>query len=103
MASGIYGRSDLTANSWTEIASPPGSGIKVTTINITNRTDASKKVRIGLASSTSVNDTDVIEYDVVIPANGVLERTGIVLDSSNGLYVYSNAAGCTAIAWGLDG
>ena len=51
MASGIYGRSDLTANSWTEIASPPGSGIKVTTINITNRTDASKKVRIGLASS----------------------------------------------------
>ena len=103
MASGIYGRSDLTAATWTEIAPPPGSGIKVTTINITNRTDSNKKVRLGLGSSTSINDQDVIEYDVTIPANGVLERTGIVLDSSNGLYVYASATGCTAIAWGLDG
>ena len=36
-------------------------------------------------------DADMIEYDVSLPANGVLERTGIVLDATNGIQVYANA------------
>ena len=72
-------------------------------MTLCNRTGSNLSVRLALAATTSVTDSDVIEYDTTIPANGVLERTGIVLDTSNGLQVYASAAGLTAVAYGIDG
>ena len=102
MASGVYGKSDLTAATWTEIVAPPASGVKVTTLNIVNRSDANRKVRVALSADTTVTDEEYIEYNVTIPANGVLERTGIVCSANNGLYVYADGTGVTAIAYGMD-
>ncbi len=104
MASGVYAKVDVSsASTWTTVVAPPAAGVKVTTATLCNRTGSSLKVRLALAATTSVTDSDVIEYDTTIPANGVLERTGIVLDTSNGLQVYASAAGLTAIAYGIDG
>lgn len=103
MASGVYAKSDVAATTWTTLIAPPASGVKVTTITLCNRTGAELLVRVALAANTTVADADYIEYDVALPAKGVLERTGIVLDSSNGLQVYSSGAGLSAIAYGIDG
>ena len=103
MASGVYAKVDVTsAATWTTVVAPPASGIKVTTVTLCNRTGGNLTVRLALAANNSVTDADVIEYGVTIPANGVLERTGIVLDTSNGLQVYSSGAGLTAVAYGID-
>ena len=102
MASGVYGKSDLTAATWTEIVAPPASGVKVTTLNIVNRTDANRKIRVALSADTTITDDEYIEYNVVLPANGVLERTGIVCSANNGLYVWADGASVTAVAYGMD-
>ena len=103
MASGVYAKVDVSsASTWVTLVAPPSSGIKVTTVTLCNRTGSELLARLAIAANTSVTDSDVIEYDVAIPAKGVLERTGIVLDSSNGLQVYSSAAGLTAVAYGID-
>ena len=102
MASGVYGKSDLTATTWTEIVAPPASGVKVTTLNVVNRTDQNRKIRVALSADTTVTDEEYIEYNVTLPANGVLERTGIVCSASNGLYVWADGASVTAVAYGMD-
>ena len=102
MASGVYGKIDVSsASTWTEVVAA-AAGTRVVTINIANRQSAATTVRIGLKDAAgNTTDADCIEYDVSIPANGVLERTGIVLESSNGLHVYASAA-VTAVAYGID-
>tara|TARA_B100001996_G_scaffold249736_1_gene193621 strand:+ start:418 stop:729 length:312 start_codon:yes stop_codon:yes gene_type:complete len=102
MASGVYGKSDLSATTWTEIVAPPATGVKVTTLNIVNRSDANRKVRVALSADTTVTDEEYIEYNVTLPANGVLERTGIVCSANNGLYVYADGASVSAVAYGMD-
>ena len=102
MASGVYGKVDVSsASTWTEVVAA-SAGTKVATINVVNRQAADTTVRIALRDAVgNVTDADCIEYGVTLPANGVLERTGIVLDSSNGLHVYASAA-VSAVAYGID-
>ncbi len=108
MASGVYGKVDITAaTTWTEIvAAPSGTDTKVTTLNLCNRTASAVTVRVALSDTAGNAGTTgyEIEYDASIPANGVLERTGIVLSASNGLHVYAGTANAiSAVAYGLDG
>ena len=106
MASGVYGKVDVTsATTWTEVVAAPTTGnTKVVTLNVCNRSGAALTVRIALAATAgAVANGDEIEYDVSIPGNGVLERTGIVLSESNGLHIYASATGVSAVAYGLDG
>ena len=102
MASGVYGKVDVSsANTWTQVVAA-SAGTKVATITIVNRQATDTTVRVALRDAAgNVTDADCIEYDVSLPANGVLERTGIVLDSSNGLHVYASAA-VSAVAYGID-
>ena len=102
MASGVYGKVDVSsASTWTEVV-PASAGTKVATLNVVNRQGAATTVRVALRDAAgNVTDADGIGYDVSLPANGVLERTGIVLDSSNGLHVYASAA-VSAVAYGID-
>ncbi len=105
MASGVYGKVDVaSATTWTEVVAPPASGIKVVTISIANRTAAAIQIKVALRDAAgNVTDADHIESGVSLPANGVLERTGVVLDTSNGLHVWAASGGCTAVAYGMDG
>ena len=102
MASGVQGKVDVSsANTWTQIVAAT-AGVKVVTLNVVNRQSSATTVRVALRDAVvNVTDADCIEYDVSLPANGVLERTGIVLDSSNGLHVYASAA-VSAVAYGID-
>ena len=104
MASGVYGKQDVTASTWTEVVAAPTSGIKVVTLSVANRTGSAINISVALRDAAgNVTDADHLESGVSLPANGVLERTGIVLDTSNGLHVFAGGAGITAVAYGMDG
>ena len=104
MASGVYGKQDVTASTWTEVVAAPTSGIKVVTLSVANRTGSAINISVALRDAAgNVTDADHLESGVSLPANGVLERTGIVLDTSNGLHVYAGATGISAVAYGMDG
>ena len=104
MASGVYGKQDVAATTWPEIVAAPASGIKVVTLSVANRTGSAVNISVALRDAAgNVTDADHIESGVSLPANGVLERTGIVLDTSNGLHVYAGATGISAVAYGMDG
>ena len=102
MASGVQGKVDVSsANTWTQIVAAT-AGVKVVTLNIVNRQSSATTVRVALRDAAgNVTDADCIEYDVALVANGVLERTGIVLDANNGLHVYASAA-VSAVVYGLS-
>jgi len=102
MASGVYGKVDVSsASTWTQVVAA-SSTVKVVTLNIVNRQSTATTVRVALRDAAgNVTDADCIEYDVALVANGVLERTGIVLDANNGLHVYASAA-VSAVAYGID-
>lgn len=104
MASGVYGKVDVAAAStWETVVAPPASGVKVTTLNVCNRNGSDVLVRIALSASTTVADADYIEYDITLPAFGVLERTGLVLDANTGIQIYSSKVDVSAVAYGIDG
>ena len=105
MASGVYAKVDVaSASTWETLLAPATSGeIKVCTVNICNRTSSAVQIRLALAGSTTVADADMIEYNVSLPANGVLERTGIVVDATNGIQVWASGTGVSAAAYGIDG
>ena len=89
---------------WTEVVAAPASGIKVVTLSVANRTGSAINISVALRdAAANVTDADHLESGVSLPANGVLERTGIVLDTSNGLHVYAGGGGITAVAYGMDG
>ena len=102
MASGVQGKVDVSReNTWTQIVAAT-AGVKVVTLNVVNRQSSATTVRVALRDAAgNVTDADCIEYDVALVANGVLERTGIVLDANNGLHVYASAA-VSAVVYGID-
>ena len=104
MASGVYGKSALAATTMTEIVAAPNSGIKIASVSVCNRTSSDLTLRLAIAGAAgSVADADYIEYDVKIPGNGVLERSGLVLSAGNGLMAYASGAGLSVVAYGVDG
>ena len=104
MASGVFGKADLSATTMTEIVAAPTSGIKVASVSVCNRSAAEVTLRLAVsATAGAVASADYLEYDVKIPANGVLERSGIILSASNGLMAYVSATGVSVGAYGIDG
>lgn len=103
--SGVESRLELGASTWTTAVSAPAAGrIKVCTVNFVNRTGAAINIRLAAALNPgSPVAGEYLEFDYSLPANGgVLERTGIVLNSTRGLGVWAASAGVTAVAWDVD-
>jgi hypothetical protein len=57
---------------------------------------------LALASSASPGNSEWIEYGTTIPANSVLERTGLVLAPGQILVVYGSTTGINAVAYGIE-
>ena len=102
MANGILGRQSIPATTNTSVYTVPADNFAVVSISICNRSAAPRTVRVALSDSGTPADADYIEYDVEILANGVVERTGVVLDAAKQVVVYADSLGISAVVYGLE-
>lgn len=59
-------------------------------------------VRLAIASTGTPANAEYLEYDAVIAASGVLERTGIVAEAGKNLVVYSSTADTSIVVYGFE-
>ena len=72
------------------------------TVSLCNRSTGTRSVRIAVVSVITPTNAEYIEYDADILANGVLERTGIVMDASKILVVRADSTDVTVLAYGIE-
>ena len=107
MANGILGSTDLTAVTYTGVYLVPEDTFSVVTVSIVNKNTTSINVRLAIAKTDPTGATipvadDYLEYDTEILPNGVLERTGIVIDASRQVYAYSSSANTGVMVYGIE-
>jgi len=102
MATGRLGTANLAANALTSLYIVPSNTFTVLTLSMCNRSAAIITARVAIATSSTPQDAEYIEYDIQIPANGVLERTGIVMKANEILVVRSSAVDVSAVCYGIE-
>lgn len=104
MSSGRLGAVDLTATTNTGIYTVPVSTVATVSINLVNRNATAAIIRLmhldGAIGTLAVED--YIEYDIAIPANGILERTGIVMGATHTIGAYSDTANVSVQVYGWE-
>lgn len=73
-------------------------------VTVVNRGTVDAKVRLGFSGTTATfENANFIEFDVTIPAKGVLERTGLIIESSSFFFVaQSDVTSVNVTAYGLE-
>jgi hypothetical protein len=103
MASGILGTpTDLGAATNVSLYTCPASTYAVLTVSLCNRSASAVTVRISVGDNSTPANADYLEYDQEILPNGVLERTGIVMQAGKILVVRSSGASVSAVAMGIE-
>jgi len=102
MATGILGTSDLAATTNTTVYTVPSSTFAVVTVSICNRSASTISVRLAASTTGSPNVADYLEYGTQILANGVLERSGIVLQAARNIVAYSSATDVNVVVTGIE-
>lgn len=101
MSSGKLGKADLAAAVDTDLYTAPAATVATAAVAFVNRTAAAIAVRLAVRSAALAN-TDYLEYDASVPANGVLERTGIVLSAGEIITARASAVGVSVRAHGFE-
>ena len=102
MATGRLGVSAIAATTNTTVYTAPVGYYTVCNVSVTNRNTTSINVRIAMSTLGTPNAQDWIEYDTVVVPNGVLERTGLVLQAGLNIVVYSSAANVGCTVYGIE-
>lgn len=102
MANGRLGTADLAANTNTTLYQVPDGSYTVATINVCNRSANTAEVRIAVCTTETPGNAEYIEYDVQLAPKGVLERTGVVVESNAYIVVRSSITSVNAVAYGIE-
>lgn len=103
MASGKLGNADLAAITNTTVYTVPASTVATINAGFVNRTGAPVTVRMAISALDTPTDAEYVEYGASIPANGVLERSGIVCGAGEKVVCYASAVGVSVRIFGFEG
>jgi hypothetical protein len=59
-------------------------------------------VRLAIASTGTPSNSEWLEYDTVLPANGILERTGLVAQATKNVVVYFSTSNGSVSVYGFE-
>lgn len=95
-------KASLAATTWTAVYTVPASTRATVNVRLANRTTVSVKCRVAISTTTTPADADYINYDVEVPANGILEATGLVCAAGEIVTVYAAATGISVRVHGFE-
>jgi hypothetical protein len=87
--SGRLGKANLVASADTDVYTVPASVLTTANVSFCNRGATAARVRLAVRSG-ALGNADYLEFDAEVPANGVLERTGIVAEAGEIFTVRAN-------------
>ena len=103
MAGKILGRFNLTTPNSPSTVYTVGAGLTSSfSINVCNRNIDSIKIKLAISDNVTPASSDYIEFSTIIPANGVLERTGLVLDAGKRVVVESDTGNVSVVLYGYE-
>ena len=102
MASGVLGQVSLAATTYTSVYTVPVTTLSYVNVNIANRNTTNVAVRVAITTGATPTTAQFIEYDVDIAPNGVLERSGLVMDTCKQLVVYSDTTNVSVTIYGVE-
>lgn len=79
----------------------PGGSTATVNINVVNRNTTTAVINMAIASGPRT-DADYIEFQTALIANGVLERTGLVLSGAETVLVSTDLAGVSVRVHGFE-
>lgn len=99
---GMLGRLDVPAGADAALYTCAAGAGATLNLSMCNRTASVATVRVAITSGGAPAPADYVEYDTQLPANGILERTGLVMTAGEKLYVRADIAGISARAHGFE-
>lgn len=99
---GILGQANLSATTNTLVYTVPSGKYAKVVINVCNRTTSNANIRIALSNGNTPDDAEWIEYNTLLPGNGVLERGDIYLENFKKVIVYSSIANTSVNIYGEE-
>ena len=105
MATGRLGTANITTTSDTTVYTVPATTFSVVSVNVVNRSSSAPAlIRIAVATSATPGLAEYIEYDSSLVANGVIERTGIVIKTGELIVVQTPTAtpALSVVVYGIE-
>jgi hypothetical protein len=102
MPTGLLGQAAPNAAAYTTLYVVPTATFTVLSLSLCNRGSTTVSVRVALATLATPTNSEFIEYNCEIGANGVLERTGIMMNANKLLVIWASNANVSASAFGIE-
>lgn len=102
MANKKLGTAAPAAATNTTVYTVPTAKSVVANMNVCNTTATPITINIAISATAAPTTGEYIEYGVSIPANGVLERTALIMEAGENVVVYASTVGLAVRIYGIE-